>query len=67
MPTGYFKNHHNAPRQVRLVKTDTSKATFKDAQGNVVVVQGSNLVINLGTFNAPVLPVTDLTATVLIL
>lgn len=65
MPTGYFKNHHNTPRQVRLVKSDNFNTTFKDQQDNDVSVTNANVVMNLGP-KIVLLPVTNLSAAVLI-
>ncbi len=65
MPTGYFKNNKLTQQTVRLLKSDNFNTTFKDQQDNDVSVTNANVVMNLGP-KIVLLPVTNLSATVLI-
>lgn len=65
MPTGYFKNNKLTQQTVRLLKSDNFNTTFKDQQDNDVSVTDTNVVMNLGP-KIVLLPVTNLSATVLI-
>lgn len=67
MLTGFLRNNTDNPITVKLVGTEDSVLEFHDLEGNSVVLNGESAITNLGKKIYPVLPVVDLTATVLIL
>lgn len=66
MLTGFLRNDTGEPVVVTLKGAEESVLKFKDLEGNSVLLNNETAVTTLGLKIVPVLPVTDLSAEVII-
>ena len=66
MLTGFLRNNTGKPVEVKLIGADDSVLEFQDPEGGSVVLNNETAIANLGAKVTPLVPVTDLTAKIVI-
>lgn len=66
MLTGFLRNNTGKTVEVKLIGADNSVLEFQDPEGGSVVLNNETAITSLGVKVTPLVPVTDLTAKIVI-